>query len=55
MQHFKSEANAKQKAAFDKFIWAVENDPEYAKTLVAHMEGGEGIMNAGTRSTLAFK
>ena len=48
MQHFESEANAKQKAAFNTFIQAVENDPNYAQTLMKHMEGGEGVINAGT-------
>ena len=48
MQHFESEASAKQKAAFNTFIQAVENDPNYAQTLMTHMKGGQGTINAGT-------
>ena len=48
VKSFETHATKEQQASFDKFIWAIENDPEYAKVLMAHMKGGEGAINAGT-------
>lgn len=48
MKMFEENATPKQKASFREFIALVERDPAYAESLIKHIGGGEGSVNAST-------